>query len=276
MNAVAPNLTAHVGELVGARLIAHAGSLMDLAKQPGSTTQILGAEKALFRALKQKHATPKYGLIYHASLIGQASAKHKGKISRSLAAKTALAVRCDAFGDDQDNSIWLENRAKLELRLMNLEGRELGRSAGSAKGKPKMELYNKDRKKGAGALITPAKTYNPSADSVIGQKEQMIPIKVQMGVAGKEASVADEEKKYKKTNKKKKKADAEETGLQNDVFGCAEDADIKLRKKKKQQDAIAEDVELQSEGLEANVKKNKKRKHPGHDEETEKRGKKKE
>ncbi|KAK2996263.1 hypothetical protein RJ639_024705, partial [Escallonia herrerae] len=139
MNAVAPNLTALVGELVGARLIAHAGSLMDLAKQPGSTTQILGAEKALFRALKQKHATPKYGLIYHASLIGQASAKHKGKISRSLAAKTALAVRCDAFGDDQDNSIWLENRAKLELRLMNLEGRKLGRSAGSAKGKPRME-----------------------------------------------------------------------------------------------------------------------------------------
>ncbi|KAK3018162.1 hypothetical protein RJ639_003832 [Escallonia herrerae] len=280
MNAVAPNLTALVGELVGARLIAHAGSLINLAKQPGSTTQILGAEKALFRALKQKHATPKFGLIYHASLIGQASAKHKGKISRSLAAKTALAVRCDAFGDDQDNSIGLENRAKLELRLMNLEGKELGRSAGSAKGKPKMELYNKDRKKGAGALITPAKTYNPSADSVIGQKEPMTPIKVQIGVAGKEAPVANEEKKEKKTNKREKKADAEETGLQNDAFGCAEpvsrDAEIKLRKKKMKQHAVTEDVELQSGGVKANVKKNKKREHPGHDEETEKRGKKKE
>jgi nucleolar protein 58 len=60
-----------VGELVGARLIAHAGSLMNLAKHPASTVQILGAEKALFRALKSKHDTPKYGLIYHASLIGQ-------------------------------------------------------------------------------------------------------------------------------------------------------------------------------------------------------------
>jgi len=62
MQALAPNLTALVGELVGARLIAHAGSLMNLAKSPGSTIQILGAEKALFRALKTKHDTPKYGV----------------------------------------------------------------------------------------------------------------------------------------------------------------------------------------------------------------------
>merc|ERR1711916_8546 len=93
MQAIAPNLTVLVGELVGARLIAHAGSLMNLAKHPASTVQILGAEKALFRALKTKHETPKYGLIFHASLIGQAQPKFKGKISRVLAAKTALAIR---------------------------------------------------------------------------------------------------------------------------------------------------------------------------------------
>ena len=69
MNAIAPNLTALVGELVGARLISHAGSLRNLAKQPASTVQILGAEKALFRALKTKHDTPKYGLIYHVSIL---------------------------------------------------------------------------------------------------------------------------------------------------------------------------------------------------------------
>jgi nucleolar protein 58 len=45
MNTISPNLTALVGKLVGARLIAHGGSLMNLAKQPGSTVQILGAEK---------------------------------------------------------------------------------------------------------------------------------------------------------------------------------------------------------------------------------------
>ena len=60
-------------------------SLLNLAKFPASTVQILGAEKALFRALKTRHETPKYGLIYHASLVGQAAAKHKGKISRVLA-----------------------------------------------------------------------------------------------------------------------------------------------------------------------------------------------
>lgn len=80
MNAIAPNLTTIVGELVGARLISHAGSLVNLAKYPASTVQILGAEKALFRALKTKHATPKYGLIFHASLVGQAAPKVKGKV----------------------------------------------------------------------------------------------------------------------------------------------------------------------------------------------------
>jgi len=53
-----------VGELVGAKLISHAGSLINLAKYPASTIQILGAEKALFRAMRTKHNTPKYGLIY--------------------------------------------------------------------------------------------------------------------------------------------------------------------------------------------------------------------
>jgi len=59
MQAIAPNLTILVGELVGARLIAHAGSLLNLAKHPSSTVQILGAEKALFRALKTKKVNSK-------------------------------------------------------------------------------------------------------------------------------------------------------------------------------------------------------------------------
>jgi nucleolar protein 58 len=99
MQAIAPNLTTLVGELVGARLIAHAGSLLSLAKYPASTIQILGAEKALFRALKTKSDTPKYGLIYHASIVGQTAPKNKGKISRVLGAKCALSIRVDALSD---------------------------------------------------------------------------------------------------------------------------------------------------------------------------------
>ena len=75
MHTVAPNLSTLIGEVVGARLISHAGSLTNLSKQAASTVQILGAEKALFRALKTKGNTPKYGLIYHSSFIGKASAK---------------------------------------------------------------------------------------------------------------------------------------------------------------------------------------------------------
>ncbi|KAG2244156.1 hypothetical protein Bca52824_094014 [Brassica carinata] len=169
MNTIAPNLTALVGELVGARLISHGGSLLNLSKQPGSTVQILGAEKALFRALKTKHNTPKYGLIYHASVVGQAGPKNKAKIARSLAAKAALAIRCDALGDSEDNTMGVESRLKLETRLRTLEGKDLGRLSGSAKGKPKIEVYDKDKKIGSGGLITPAKTYNTAADSLLGQ-----------------------------------------------------------------------------------------------------------
>merc|ERR1712086_214761 len=123
MAAIAPNLTVLVGELVGARLISHAGSLMNLAKQPASTVQILGAEKALFRALKTKKDTPKYGLIYHASLIGQAQPKFKGKISRVLAAKCALSIRVDALGETSEPTVGYEGRLKVEQRLRQLQGK---------------------------------------------------------------------------------------------------------------------------------------------------------
>src|SRR5437762_12748032 len=96
MTAIAPNLSALVGELVGARLIAHAGSLMNLAKSPASTIQILGAEKALFRALKTNHDTPKYCLIYHSSLIGQATGKNRGKIDWMLATNAPIGLRAEA------------------------------------------------------------------------------------------------------------------------------------------------------------------------------------
>jgi nucleolar protein 56 len=97
MNQVAPNLAALIGDTVGARLISKAGSLTNLSKYPASTVQILGAEKALFRALKTKGNTPKYGLIYHSSFIGRTGAKSKGRISRFLANKCSIASRIDNF-----------------------------------------------------------------------------------------------------------------------------------------------------------------------------------
>ena len=99
MGIVAPNLAALIGEIVAARLISHAGSLTSLSKYPASTVQILGAEKALFRALKTKGNTPKYGLIYHSSFIGKAGMRNKGRISRFLANKCSIASRIDNFSE---------------------------------------------------------------------------------------------------------------------------------------------------------------------------------
>ncbi|XP_041997728.1 probable nucleolar protein 5-2 [Salvia splendens] len=252
MNTIAPNLTALVGELVGARLIAHGGSLLNLAKQPGSTVQILGAEKALFRALKTKHATPKYGLIYHASLIGQAAPKHKGKISRSLAAKAALAIRCDALGDGEDATMGLENRIKLEARLRSLEGKELSRSAGSVKGKPKIEFYDKDKKKGSGGMITPAKTYNPAADSILALTESLSKDDKEET----EPEVAEEQKK------KKKKKRSEPEDATPDVVDNAEveTEPAKKEKKKKRKHTEEADEDGDADASEKKKKK-KKRKH---------------
>ncbi|XP_023176946.1 nucleolar protein 56 [Drosophila hydei] len=117
MNLVAPNLQSLIGDQVGARLISHAGSLTNLAKYPASTVQILGAEKALFRALKTRSNTPKYGLIYHSSFIGRAGLKNKGRISRFLANKCSIASRIDCFLE-QPTSVFGETlKQQVEDRL---------------------------------------------------------------------------------------------------------------------------------------------------------------
>jgi nucleolar protein 56 len=117
MQAVCPNVTAVIGEMVGARLISHAGSLTNLAKYPASTLQILGAEKALFRALKTKGNTPKYGLIYHSTFISRAGQKNKGRISRVLANKVSIASRIDCFTDSPSSTIGEFLREQVEERL---------------------------------------------------------------------------------------------------------------------------------------------------------------
>ncbi|KAG2014877.1 hypothetical protein GB937_006335 [Aspergillus fischeri] len=170
MNAIAPNLTALVGELVGARLIAHAGSLTNLSKSPASTIQILGAEKALFRALKTKHDTPKYGLIYHASLIGQATGKNKGKMARVLAAKASLGLRVDALAEWDDDAteedkaaLGTEARYNLERKLAAMEGKPL-KPRGVAIGPNGASVQPKKFE------INETRRYNADADALTGDQ----------------------------------------------------------------------------------------------------------
>merc|ERR1712232_723907 len=117
MDLVAPNLSSLIGEIIGARLISHAGSLTNLAKYPASTVQILGAEKASFRALKTKGNTPKYGLIFHSTFIGRAQAKNKGRISRYLANKCSIASRIDCFSNEATTVFGEKLKNQVEERL---------------------------------------------------------------------------------------------------------------------------------------------------------------
>lgn len=230
MGAIAPNLTVMVGELVGARLIARAGSLLNLAKQPASTVQILGAEKALFRALKTKHATPKYGLIYHASLVGQAHPEHKGKISRVLAAKTSIACRIDALGEDESADVGLENRNKVENRLRQLEGKKTRKLGGAkVRGQEGPKKVN----------LNDTSAYNTAADSTMAE---IVELAKEAGAAGKKKRTGDNDDvstpKAKKEKKGKKEGDVKsdkkkKAGKRSREADDDEDTPKKAKKSKK-------------------------------------------
>jgi len=113
MEEVAPNIKALTGALLGARLIALAGGLTNLAKMPASTLQVLGAEKALFRSLKTGTKPPKHGIIFQHPYLHEAKKWQRGKIARALAGKLAIAARTDAFGG---RFIGEELKADLEKR----------------------------------------------------------------------------------------------------------------------------------------------------------------
>ncbi|MEM0380396.1 MAG: C/D box methylation guide ribonucleoprotein complex aNOP56 subunit [Desulfurococcaceae archaeon] len=97
MKEVAPNVTALVGSKLGARLLSLAGDLETLAKLPASTIQVLGAEKALFRALRTGGKPPKHGVIFQYPAIHKSPRWQRGKIARALAAKLAIAAKIDFF-----------------------------------------------------------------------------------------------------------------------------------------------------------------------------------
>lgn len=97
-----PSLYILVGEILLAKLLTKAGSLLELTKMPSSTIQIIGAEKAFNEAVKNQKNTPKYGLIYESKYISKADPENKGKIARILANKITLCARVDLEKNDGD------------------------------------------------------------------------------------------------------------------------------------------------------------------------------
>ncbi|KAI0372320.1 Nop-domain-containing protein [Pilatotrama ljubarskyi] len=249
MNDVAPSLTALLGDRIGARLISHAGSLTNLSKYPASTVQILGAEKALFRALKTKGNTPKYGLIYHSSFIGRAGPKFKGRISRFLANKCSIAARIDCYTDHPTAKFGEVLRQQVEERLNFFEtGEPPSKNADAmrkalealaleedeesddemqvdAKGEPALPLLEpspkKDKKK---------KRKSDDADMDVDESEEGTPKK-------KKVKLSKEEKKALKKEKKKehKAKEAAEGGESKKEKKDKKDKKDKKEKKEKKE-----------------------------------------
>lgn len=233
MHAIAPNLAVLIGEMVGARLISHAGSLTNLAKCPASTVQILGAEKALFRALKTKGNTPKYGLIFHSSFIGRASARNKGRISRYLANKCSLASRIDCFSEISSSVFGEKLREQVEERL---------------------EFYDKG--------VAPRKNVDVMKEAVVAATN---------GTAANEdepMSEDDMKSEKKKKKKKRKSTDMEidsangTTAGETDVADTPDKSEKKKKKKSKggtETEVEPETKEVETPHTEASQKKKKKK-----------------
>ena len=105
MHEIAPNVTAILGSAVGARILGRAGSLKKMASMPASTIQVLGAEKALFRALKTGSQPPKHGLLFQHAMVHAAPRWQRGKIARAVAAKAVIGARVDVYGEGLNQTL---------------------------------------------------------------------------------------------------------------------------------------------------------------------------
>ncbi len=117
MNKIAPNITMVAGATIGARLIARAGGLERMARLPASTIQVLGAEKALFRAIRTGSRPPKHGILFQHEAVHMAPKWQRGKIARTLANKIAIAARIDYFRGEKAGEL----TGLLEKRLAEIK-----------------------------------------------------------------------------------------------------------------------------------------------------------
>lgn len=186
--------------------------MTNLAKAPASTVQILGAEKALFRALKTKGNTPKYGLIYHSTFIGRAQAKNKGRISRYLANKCSIATRIDSFSDDPNSLYGEKLRDQVEERLQFYET-----GAAPRRNIDVMEEVSKQLKGGSGG---------DTAAAADGNKD------VEMH------EVKSDKKKKKKDKKRKSMDDAGEDADERAAKKSAKKAKKEAKKEKKRKKSM--------------------------------------
>jgi len=244
-------MSALIGEQVGARLISQAGSLTNLAKYPASTVQILGAEKALFRALKTKGNTPKYGLIFHSTFIGRAGAKNKGRISRYLANKTSIAARIDCFSEYPTTVFGEHLKEQVEDRLKFYDSGEAPKKNVDVM-KHAMEEASVVQSKLAKEERKKAKKERRSAAASESQVDDSIAAEVDVSSNGE------------KKKKKKKKHDEDNTSLpvMETSNGGGEEKKNKKQKRKSEGDVTnSVQAKVEQNSVEEPKKKKKKSKH---------------
>merc|ERR1711956_128429 len=130
--------------------------------------------------------------------------KMKGKVSRMLAAKAALACRVDALGDETNTDLGIEHRAKVESRIRQLEGGVATKISGTAKQGAKFDKYESKSEvveyKAAADVTIPKKRSVDESDDA--EKPATKKIKVEEVEGG-------EKKKKKKKEKKEEEMEVE-------------------------------------------------------------------
>jgi len=170
-----------------------------LSKYPASTIQILGAEKALFRALKTKGKTPNYGLIFNSTFIGRAGTKNKGKISRYLANKCAIAARVDSFSETPTSKFGESLKEQVEERLKFVQSGTKPRKNKEAMGEIINELKQEGLYFGDKIRVTKAEGDEAVSAGAVSDEE---PVK-------EKKSKKEKKEKKEKKDKKRKRSEAD-------------------------------------------------------------------
>merc|ERR1712129_371683 len=157
---------------------------------------------------------------YHAQLVGQASSKMKGKVSRMLAAKAALACSVDALGDETNTDLGIEHRAKVESRIRQMGGGVATKISGTAKQGAKFDKYESKSE-----IVE----YKAAADVTIPKKRSVDESDDDEKPATKKIKVEDVEGGEKKKKEKKE----EEMEVEAEAEPVAE---LKSEKKKKKKE----------------------------------------
>jgi nucleolar protein 58 len=158
----------------------------------------------------------------------------KGKVSRMLAAKAALACRVDALAEETKTDLGVEHRLKVEERIRQLEGGAATKISGTGKQSAKFEKYENKSE---------VLEYKPAADSTIPtiKKRKLEEDGAEEKVETKKIKVEEVEEAVSEKKKKKDKKKAEAEVKQEEAEDMEVEAAVSEKKKKKKKNKEKEE-----------------------------------